>query len=397
MDERFKSAVVDPVATPGPKARTFRVLALMEATTLTGPAKNLIQFAHAAGESRTHLPRAQFCVVAFVRGDQKTNGFLDAMRAADIELELVRERFVYDPSVIAQLRRIVARRQPDIIQTHNIKSHFLTRVAGFKRGRRWIAFQHGYTSTDLKMLAYNQLDRWTLRNADHIVTVCGEFARRLHAWGIPPARISVRHNMIEPFVRASDDEVVALRERLGIRPEEPVLFTAGRLSREKGHVDLVNAIERLRSLYAAPVRVVIAGEGPARPNLEKLITECDLGSTILLVGHQTNLRPYYSLSDIFVLPSHSEGSPNALLEAMAAGIPCVATSVGGVPEIASNGKNALLVPKGDVMAMAHALTRLLQDDGLRERLGTAARDQAEKYSTAAYCQSLLSLYGRVLF
>jgi glycosyltransferase involved in cell wall biosynthesis len=98
------------------------------------------------------------------------------------------------------------------------------------------------------------------------------------------------------------------------------------------------------------------------------------------------------MANLFVLPSHSEGSPNVLLEAMAAGLPIIATAVGGVPEIVRNGEEAVLVEKQNPKVLAQAIARVLQDNKLQRQLAEAAQHRIQAYSPAAYCRSILSIY-----
>jgi glycosyltransferase involved in cell wall biosynthesis len=118
---------------------------------------------------------------------------------------------------------------------------------------------------------------------------------------------------------------------------------------------------------------------------------------VVFAGHTPDVRPYYAAADVLALPSHSEGSPNVLLEAMAAGLPVVATSVGGVPEIATDEENALLVPAHETAAFAHALARLLTDEGLADRLGrSAAAHAVSEFSPEAYARGLVRIYRQLL-
>src|SRR5438093_56960 len=180
--------------------KPIRVLAIMEAPFVTGPAKNLIEFARCARTAEDDLPALEFTVVSYQRGrEESPNAFVEAARSAGIPVDIVYERGRFDLSVLSQLKAIVAKRCPEIIQTHNVKSHFLMRFSGLWRTHRWIAFQHGYTATDFKMSCYNQLDRWSLCAPRHVVTVCESFAADLAASGVDRRRITVRHNSIKPF------------------------------------------------------------------------------------------------------------------------------------------------------------------------------------------------------
>lgn len=382
----------------GASAPSIRVLAMMEAYSVTGPAKNLIEFSRQASRHMPGQPRAQLSIATFQRGpDRSPNAFIVGARTAGLDVDVIRERRVLDLGVIPQLRAVVSARQPHIIQSHNSKSHFLVRYTGLNRLYPWIAFQHGYTTTSTRVLLYNQLDRWSLRAADRVVAVCGPFAAALARTGVRPERIVVRHNAVEPFVPPPEAEVARLRAALGIPSGVLVVLCAGRMSKEKGHADLIRAIAVVaQGRETPPFRLVVAGDGPERGSIERTCAALGVLENVILTGFQPDLRVYYKMADMVALPSHSEGSPNVLLEAMAAGLPVAATRVGGVPEIAGHEENALLVEPRDPEAMAAALVRLLRDEDLRKRLGAAARTVTSTYAPEAYCRGLLDIYRQVL-
>lgn len=390
-DIRQPANVSEAVASPD---RSIRVVAMMEATSVTGPAKNVIEFATRTATRSTAQGRVDLSIIAFVRGDAHRNVFVSAARSAGVPVDVVDERFAFDIRVISQLRKIISRRNPDIIQTHAVKSHFLVWLTGLRGSRRWIAFNRGYTRENLKVRAYNQLDRLSLRKADLVITVCTAFARDLQRKGVRSDRIVVQHNMALPFTRSSPNQVTELRKTLGIPLNALVLLCVGRLSPEKGHSNLIDAVSQLREVPA--FHLVIVGEGQEHRALARKIEEMGLGRLATLTGHESNLDAYYSMADIFILPSHSEGSPNVLLEAMAAAIPTVATKVGGVPDITTDGRTSLLVPSKNPTAIAKALKRLLNDQQLRQELGEAGVQHAAQYDPAHYCDSMVETHRRLL-
>jgi glycosyltransferase involved in cell wall biosynthesis len=370
----------------------------VEASTVTGPAKNLIRFCQMVGDD----PAAglSISIAAFHRrapGGSDSNAFLDAVRAAGIELDVIPERGRFDSSVLPVLREIIARRRPDIIQTHAPKSHFLVRWAGFQRGRGWIAFHHGDTAEDLKVRLYTQLDRWSLRAANRSVTVCQPFADLLVGRGVRRERIQIVPNAMAAAPVVAKEDAGALRDRLALPPDARVILSVGRLSTEKGHADLLAAVRLLlRDHPQLTIRLILVGDGIERPTLERAAAAPDLASSVIFVGHCSNVWPYYSLADVLALPSHSEGSPNALLEAMAAGVPIVACKVGGVPETVEDGSSALLVPPAKPAAMASALARVLEDPALAARLvSNAAERLAKRFSPQSRYQALLEVYRAV--
>jgi glycosyltransferase involved in cell wall biosynthesis len=347
---------------------------MLETQSVSGVAKPVLEFAREAAHGDPGGPRIELTAMSFRRsGMASENSLTAAMRRADIPLESVFERRRFDTAVVRQLQDLVARQKPDLIWSNSVKSHFLVRMAGLHRACKWLAFHHGYTTTNLRMRLYNQLDRWSLRCAHRVVTVCRPFARELEKLGVPPDRIRVQHVPVRPMEMATEEQRAHLRRHWGIGEQDRVILTVGRLSREKGHLDLVRAFAEARQAEGSgSLRLLLVGEGPERGRIERLCGDRSLADSVILAGQQEEIAPYYAVADVFVLSSHSEGSPNVLLEAMAAGVPVVATSVGGIPELATDGKDALLVNKGDIAGLSAALVRVLADGGLRQRLSSAA-------------------------
>lgn len=369
----------------------IRVLAAMEAAWVVGPAKNLIEFARRA------RPRVELAIVAFLRGEGASNPFVEAAEAASIRVFRITERRRWDPGALSLFRAAAAEFHPDILQSHNVKSHLFVRLLGLHRTYPWIAFNHGYTATDLKDRLYNHLDRWSLPAADRVVAVCAPFARSLEARGVRPERIRIQQNSVKPFAAPPESEVAALRGALRLAADERVLLAVGRLSLEKGHRDLLAAVALLRQRPALPpFRAVLVGDGPERPNLERQAADSGIADVVTFAGHQPGVAPYYALAYALALPSHSEGSPNVVLEAMAAGVPVAATAVGGVPEMLRDSAGLVVAP-GDPAAMAAALERLLGDPELgRSCVAAAAARVAAEFTPEAYCESMTGVYEDLL-
>jgi glycosyltransferase involved in cell wall biosynthesis len=204
--------------------------------------------------------------------------------------------------------------------------------------------------------------------------------------------IDVQHTPIRPLLPVSNDDVANLRRQLGIEAGTRVVLAVGRLSKEKGHADMIRAIDEIRRREPGlPVRALILGEGPEGARLERLCLELNLTANVSLLGFRTDTRAFYALADLLVLPSHSEGSPNVLLEAIAARLLVVATAVGGVPEMVSHEKEALLVPARDVPALALGIVRGLTDGALRDRACLASPDILNRHLPEDYFRSIRSI------
>lgn len=375
----------------------IRVLTLIENATVTGPARNVIDYGAMMSRPGGDLPAVEVTIVTYQRGPEPS-ALANAARAAGLNVATVNERRRWDTRIFGQLKQVVAALNPDLLETRNVKSHFLVRVLGLQRKYPWIAWNHGYTETSALDKLYTRLDRWSLRGAYRVVTVCQPFADRIASFGVPRDRITILHNAVRPFVMPSAEEIERVRREMGLSGDEAVILSVGRLSFEKGHADLIRAAGLLASMAGVPpFRVVVVGDGPERGALKQLAETLKVQDRVTLAGFQRDTRPYYALAAIVAVPSHSEGSPNVVLEAMAAGLPIAACKVGGVPEILEEGITGLMVEAKKPEAMAQALFQLLSDAGLRSRLGAAARARAQSAHTPEeYRRALVEFYQRTL-
>jgi glycosyltransferase involved in cell wall biosynthesis len=208
--------------------------------------------------------------------------------------------------------------------------------------------------------------------------------------GVPPESIRVIANGVALGVPTSDG-VAAVSARL-TQAAGSRLGAIASLTEKKGHEVLLRAVARLRQNRVG-CSLVIAGEGPDRERLEALSRKLGLAAHVHFLGHVSNPADVVAAVDLFVLPSLVEGLPLALLEAMYAGKPCIATSVGGVPEVIRSGENGLLVPAGNEIALADAIAALAGSSELRRRLAAAARTTIERsFTERAYLESLEALY-----
>jgi glycosyltransferase involved in cell wall biosynthesis len=387
-----------------PRLRTpdskIKILAVVEATTVNAVAKNMFEFHRAANElaqQSAGFPVIELSLVTFDRGNNSAE-FVSAARALELEVDVIPERGRFDRSVIRTLRKMVEQRSPDVIVTHQVKSHFLMNVSRLWQKYPWVAFNHGYTSTDRKMLLYNRLDRWSLPKADRVVTVCNAFAQKLVKMGVARERIHVQHNSIRPEPAVNVEEMRALRRRVGVEEGARMVLAVGRLSKEKAQIDLLHAFKRLSDAHSEiNARLVIVGDGPEREPLEETAASLGISDGVAFTGQVKNVEVYYAAADVLANPSHSDGSPYVLLEAMATGLPIVATAVGGVPEMIENNETALLVPASDPQAMADAIARILNDEKLAAQLAENAGELvSSRFSPEAYVRSLAEIYRAVI-
>ncbi len=291
---------------------------------------------------------------------------------------------------LLELVRLFRRIRPDIIHLNSSKAGVLGRIAGTLARVPVVVFTaHGWAfkaATGIRANLYLWSDRLVRRLTTMTICVSEiERAAGLEARTCSAERSTVITNAVDvdaalPHVAGEDDRVR--------------IVSVGRLAQPKDFPGLIAAAAQLRP---GTTHIRILGDGPQRPELEGLIAQHNLDDTVELVGEVPDVRPYLAAADIFVLSTHSEGMPIAVLEAMAAGLPVVTSNVSGLHEVVVNDQTGLLAPPDDPRALAATLNRLIDDPDLRHQLGDNGRRRAEDhFSLAPWRTAHLHLYHQLL-
>lgn len=278
-----------------------------------------------------------------------------------------------------RLPRRLGGRSFDIVHSLLFRAHLLGRLAARRVGARVVVNSYR-SSTEAANGWLLRADRRTRMGVTcfHLQSA-GLAAALQQRLGVAPGRCVVIPNGID---LAEADAALAIgraeaRRRLGIFPTDLAVACLGRLHEAKGNVHLIAAFHALLQVHPT-ARLLLAGDGPSRRSLETMVEALRLGPFVRFLGTVTSPWPLLAAADIFALPSLWEGMPNALLEAMAAGLPAVATAVGAVPEMVADGREALVVPPGDAGALARALSELATWPARRREMGVLARQRVEK-------------------
>lgn len=384
-----------------PLRHTFgiRLVSIVEALDVTGPIKPLLMFSALARSGSPPNPPLQHLLLTTRR--HATNADSDPLKLAAEESGLafiaIPERRRFDVRVLSNMAAAIRTFDPDIVETHGSKCHFLFYLLRLIhrsfRKYRWVAFHHGYTRTSYRVRAYQQLDKLSLRHADRVVTFCKPFAELLRHCGVKSCAISVISNTVAARPSPTPESIQMQRSRLNAAPDDLIVLSVGRLSLEKGHADLLSAFSVATKKVKSSMRLYVAGDGPERCRLERMARE--LGDRVHFLGHVEDPWILYHTASVFALPSHSEGSPLVVLEAMAAGLPILSTCVGGVPEILTDGLTALLTQPANIEEFARQMAALANDPTLRASLASAARSALDHHSPRAYVERLMGIYRQV--
>jgi glycosyltransferase involved in cell wall biosynthesis len=291
----------------------------------------------------------------------------------------------------AAIRELIARERPDVVHTHGYRPDVVDAGIARRMGVASVTTVHGFTGGGWRNRLYESLQRRAYRHFDAVIAVSRPLREQLVAHGVPDRRVHLVRNAwgggTPPLPR---DEARAV---LGLDPDGWVIGWVGRLSREKGADLLVEALPRLDD---AAVVASFLGDGPLRHELREQAATRGAEERVRWHGTVADAGRLFPAFDVFVLSSRTEGTPIALFEAMAADVPVVATRVGGVPDVVSEGE-ALLVPPDNPAALAAALATVRKDPrAARERAVRARRRLECEFGSEGWLRGYEMIYEGVL-
>ncbi|MGD0886018.1 MAG: glycosyltransferase [Thermodesulfovibrionales bacterium] len=283
----------------------------------------------------------------------------------------------------------------DLVHTHGYFADIVGIPAAKILGIPHISTCHGFISNDRNLRLYNWLDRIALRFATKIIAVSEGIENDLIRSGIDRSRIVTIQNAVNG--EYSDESAMRNRREkrnlLNLSDKDFVAGYVGRLSEEKGIKYLVEAISMLSTYEEIPLKLLIIGEGPKRKDLEDFAKEKNLEQRVFFIGFQSDVENWLPAMDVFVLPSLTEGTPMSLLEAMAYGIPVVASAVGGVPQVIDSGQDGMIVAPGVSREIKDAIYLLYKNIDLRNSVAREAQKKIEaNYSVVDWIKKIEAEY-----
>jgi len=312
---------------------------------------------------------------------QTANAFAQCLGQRGSNAVVLDHRHVQFGSALLAIIERLRTNRIDLLCTHDYKSTFYGFIAGLATKTPVVAVCHGRTAHDIKSRFYEVINEFILRWVDAVVAVSRAMKEDLIRSGIDAKKIWVITNGID-ITEGDRGSVSRFRHELGIEETDPLVVFVGRLSKEKGLYVLIEAVKRVRK--AVPrVCVALVGDGPEKYSLEAAIREAGLTSVVRLMGYRSEVGAVMQDMDFLVLPSFREGMPLVILESFASGRPVIASHVGGIPELVENNVNGMLVPSGDVDALADAMIDMFQNPGKARSMGEAGRQRIAAFHTVA--------------
>lgn len=321
---------------------------------------------------------------------------IDEARKLGIPTEVIYLKWRFGIGAVFRLKELLREHNIDILHCHGYKADTI----GFLTSRlikvRLVSTCHGWWPNTPKLKFYDFIDTTVLNFFDKIVAVSPQIRTNLAKRKINPSKLEVIQNGIDinRFDIWGDRE--RIKKELGINKGDFVVGSVGRLSSEKGLTYLLEAASKIKAA-ARDVSFVIVGEGDMKQDLIDYAKELKISDKVIFTGYREDVDRIFSVFDVFVMPSLTEGLPLALLEAMAAGKPVIASNVGGIPTVIEDGKTGILVEPRDVAGIEKTITDLINDRDLSDTIADNGRKFVEKnFSLSVSTGRYEDLYSRLL-
>ncbi|MGD8535119.1 MAG: glycosyltransferase family 4 protein [Candidatus Aminicenantes bacterium] len=310
---------------------------------------------------------------------------------------------VFDAIALYKIWRLLKKEKFDVVHTHTSKAGLLGRFAARLAGAPLIVHTpHGHVFFGyfgpLKTKLFIRLEKLANRMTDRIVALTPrEKADYISYRTCPEDKMTVIHSGVdlEKFREYTLDEKIKLKKETGLPEDSFVVGTAGRLVPVKGPDYLIKASQIVIPEHPHTY-FLLAGGGPLKENLQKKANEAGVGKNIVFLGWRDDIARILAVFDVFLLPSLNEGMGRVLVEAMAHGIPIVASDVGGIPDLVTHGKNGFLVPPKNPEELAKHIQILIENKDIRRKMGEAGKKMAQRYSHESMVKNIAALYEELL-
>ncbi len=341
----------------------------------------------------TRLPRNEFDVnaVTLTRG-----GPYEAdLKQAGVPLTILHKRFKFDPIALYRLKRLIADWQPDIVHSWHFAANSYARLIAGKKPRPRVIVSERCVDT-WKSSWQCWLDRKQIPRTARLVSNSHSVADFYRELGVPDGKLLVIPNGVALASRPAPADRNRTLAEYNIPVGARIVGCVGRLAVQKRVRDVVWAMQVLKQL-ADNVYLLVVGDGPERARLERLAEHMGCDNLVRFVGHRNDAPRLIACLDVLWLASDFEGMSNSILEAMAAGVPVVATDIPPNRELVVDGQTGYLVKVGDSTGLAQFADRILADHALAERLGAAARERvAGNFSIEQMVDAHCRLYRQVV-
>ncbi|MFP7328933.1 MULTISPECIES: N-acetyl-alpha-D-glucosaminyl L-malate synthase BshA [Bacillus] len=301
----------------------------------------------------------------------------------------------YDLTLASKIAEVAERENLDIIHAHYALPHAVCAYLAKQMLKRNIGIVTTLHGTDITVLGYDpslkDLIRFAIESSDRVTAVSSALAAETYDLIKPEKKIETIYNFIDERVYLKKN-TAAIKEKHGILPDEKVVIHVSNFRKVKRVQDVIRVFRNIAGKTKA--KLLLVGDGPEKSTACELIRKYGLEDQVLMLGNQDRVEELYSISDLKLLLSEKESFGLVLLEAMACGVPCIGTNIGGIPEVIKNNVSGFLVDVGDVTAATARAMSILEDEQLSNRFTKAAIEMLEnEFSSQKIVSQYEQIYG----
>ncbi|PRP53780.1 N-acetyl-alpha-D-glucosaminyl L-malate synthase BshA [Bacillus halotolerans] len=299
----------------------------------------------------------------------------------------------YDLTLASKIAEVAERENLDIIHAHYALPHAVCAYLAKQMLKRNIGIVTTLHGTDITVLGYDpslkDLIRFAIEASDRVTAVSSALAAETYDLIKPEKKIETIYNFIDERVYLKKN-TAAIKEKHGILPDEKVVIHVSNFRKVKRVQDVIQVFRNIAGKTKA--KLLLVGDGPEKSVACELVRKYGLEKQVLMLGNQDRVEELYSISDLKLLLSEKESFGLVLLEAMACGVPCIGTNIGGIPEVIKNNVSGFLVDVGDVEAASAKAVRILEDEQLSKRFTEAAMEMLNNEFSS---QKIVSQYEQI--
>jgi glycosyltransferase involved in cell wall biosynthesis len=342
----------------------------------------------------THLDQKRFQVGAVVLAGSEGGTLERNLLDGGFKVWSLGKEAAFDPRMVFRIRDVVRQFRPHVVHSHLCLHYVFPALAGCSSVRH-VTTVHLPGDTKYSRVVL-PLTRLAFRRGVIPIAVSGEVAEWVkRVCGVQDCLVIPNGIPVGDYQHPVASRMVWRTEH-GLSEEDVVFVCVARLEKQKNHAMLLEAFARALSVEPR-AHLLLVGDGGCRKALERRACELRLGGKVRFLGQRADVPQILGAADIFVLASHNEGNPLALMEAMATGLPVVATAVGGVPELIVDQKSGLLVTPGDCDGLASAMLRLFRNADMRRTMAVCSAEQAfQAFSASRMARAYMDVYERIV-
>lgn len=339
------------------------------------------------------LDKDKYEIAILCSFDKKTQEYLKNLGIAVYDIEIGDGiSLKKDYWAIRYIRKVIDEFKPDIVHMHGVKASLVGRIACHNKPVKTVVTVHNFVNYN-NMSFYKKklllsLTKILDKKTDQFIAVSQALKEDLvENQDIKESKIKVVYNCIDTFFY--EETTLNLMEEFHLPRDSFVVGSIARLILSKGVQDLIKGVSLLKNVKAY---FFVAGDGPFREELQKMIDSLNLKDRFFLLGYRNDIPSFLRNLDVFVLPSHEEGFGISVIEALNEGVPIIATKVGGIPEIVQDGVEGILVEKESPEGLAKAIEKLLKDEELRKNMSAKGKTKAQEYSCSKMVKEIENIY-----